>query len=155
MPIDSRTALGPKATIKKELDAPYNSGPYIGLVKEINDPLKMGSVLVYIASLSGPDQDKPNNYISCRYASPFWGQTPLRYAKGTSEYADTQKSYGMWFPTVDVDTRVLVTFTMHFGGQLSLINRSTTWFLVADLQMLETHWEEKHLKVQHFYLLEN
>ena len=105
MPIDSRTSLGPKATIKKELDAPYNSGPYIGLVKEINDPLKMGSVLVYIASLSGPDQDKPNNYISCRYASPFWGQTPLRYAKGTSEYADTQKSYGMWFPTVDVDTR--------------------------------------------------
>ena len=57
MPIDHRSRLGPKAQIKKELDAPNNPGPYIGVVKETADPLKMGSILVYIASLSGPDQD--------------------------------------------------------------------------------------------------
>ena len=110
MPIDSRSRLGPNANLKKDMDAPNNAGPYIGIVKEINDPQRMGNILVYIPSLSGPDQDNINNYLSCRYASPFWGQTPLRYNNDSEDFKDTQKSYGMWFPTVDIDTRVLVTF---------------------------------------------
>ena len=129
MPIDHRSRLGPKAQIKKELDAPNNAGPYIGVVKETADPLKMGSILVYIASLSGPDQDNTNNYISCRYASPFWGQTPGRYSNAGEDYADTQKSYGMWFPTVDVDTRVLVTFA---DGN---INNAFWWAVIPDQQV--------------------
>ena len=129
MPIDHRSRLGPKAQIKKELDAPNNPGPYIGVVKETADPLKMGSILVYIASLSGPDQDNTNNYISCRYASPFWGQTPGRYNNAGEDYADTQKSYGMWFPTVDVDTRVLVTFA---DGN---INNAFWWAVIPDQQI--------------------
>ncbi len=129
MPIDHRSRLGPKAQIKKELDEPYNSGPYIGVVKETNDPLRMGTILVYIASLSGPDEDKTNNYISCRYASPFWGQTPVRYSNQGEEFSDTQKSYGMWFPTVDVDTRVLVTFA---DGN---INSAYWWAVIPDQQV--------------------
>ena len=110
MPIDGRSKLSPVANLRKDMDMPNNAGPYIGIVKEVNDPQRMGTILVYIASLSGPDQDNINNYISCRYASPFWGQTPVRYNKTGEEFKETQKSYGMWFPTVDIDSRVLVTF---------------------------------------------
>tara|TARA_Y100000593_G_scaffold68104_1_gene125162 strand:+ start:339 stop:2645 length:2307 start_codon:yes stop_codon:yes gene_type:complete len=129
MPIDSRSRLGPNANLKKDMDAPNNAGPYIGIVKEINDPQRMGNILVYIPSLSGPDQDNINNYLSCRYASPFWGQTPLRYNNDSEDFKDTQKSYGMWFPTVDIDTRVLVTFA---DGNMN----NAYWFAVIPDQQI-------------------
>ena len=94
MPIDGRSKLSPVANLRKDLDMPNNAGPYIGIVKEVNDPQRMGTILVYIASLSGPDQDNINNYISCRYASPFRGQTPVRYNKTGEEFKETPKSYG-------------------------------------------------------------
>ena len=129
MPIDRRSRLGPDSQIRKELDAPNNAGPYIGIVKEISDPQRMGTILVYIASIAGPEQDDVNNYISCRYASPFWGQTPVRYNNQGEEFSDTQKSYGMWFPTVDIDTRVLVTFA---DGN---INSAFWWAVIPDQQV--------------------
>ena len=129
MPIDRRSRLGPDSQIRKDLDAPNNAGPYIGIVKEISDPQRMGTVLVYIASIAGPEQDDVNNYISCRYASPFWGQTPVRYNNQGEEFSDTQKSYGMWFPTVDIDTRVLVTFA---DGN---INSAFWWAVIPDQQV--------------------
>ena len=54
MPIDRRSRLGPDSQIRKDLDAPNNAGPYIGIVKEISDPQRMGTVLVYIAFIPLP-----------------------------------------------------------------------------------------------------
>jgi hypothetical protein len=52
-----------------------------------------------------------NQTYSVKYASPFYGVTGYEYmGLNKDDYQDTQKSYGMWFPTVEIGTTVLVAF---------------------------------------------
>lgn len=87
-----------------------NSGPYIGIVKQNVDPLKMGRLKVLIPALSGSYKQETDNLIECKYLSPFYGNKGLNYVTAGNKYEDSQFSYGFWAVPPDLETRVLVIF---------------------------------------------
>ena len=92
-------------------------GVYVATVKNNVDPQNMGRLKVWIQDFGGNPEDE-DRWITVSYASPFAGTTSIfEQGSNIAEYADTIKSYGMWFVPPDVDARVLVTFA---SGRLDL-----------------------------------
>lgn len=90
-------------------------GVYIGVVKQNNDPQKMGRLKVYIKEWGG-DPEMEDFWHSVSYASPFAGSTSIHdQGSNFEEYEDTIKSYGFWAVPPDLDTEVLCAFS---AGQL-------------------------------------
>ena len=88
-----------------------NAGPYIGVVKNNIDPLRMGRLQVNIPGLSKTTDPISGNLITCEYLSPFYGAKDVRYSiPGSTNYKDSQHSYGFWAVPPDIGTRVLVIF---------------------------------------------
>ena len=98
-------------------------GPYVGIVKNTVDPLKMGRLGVLIPSLSNVSEknQKAENVIWCQYLSPFYGAKPLESVSKNDPYSYTtsQSSYGMWAVPPDVGTNVLVIFAKGLKNQQS------------------------------------
>jgi len=99
-----------------------NPGPYVGIIKGYGDPTGMNRLAVFIPELvserlskeiSAPEEigkaEAEENIVLCHLSLPYYGRTN-RYGKDKTSYSGTAKSYGMWFPTPDVDTQVLVIF---------------------------------------------
>ena len=75
------------------------------------DPSFMCGLEVTLLRENGNDIGDTGQSYSVKYASPFYGSTA--YENGglnVSDFNDTQKAYGMWFPTVEIGTTVLVAF---------------------------------------------
>jgi len=88
-----------------------NAGPYIGVVKNNIDPLRMGRLQVNIPGLSKTTDPISGNLITCEYLSPFYGAKDVRYnLPGSTKYEHSQHSYGFWAVPPDIGTRVLVIF---------------------------------------------
>lgn len=87
-----------------------NSGPYVGIVKNNVDLLRSGRLQVYIPSIGGPDPDDPRCWISCSYASPFFGHTNLLSTASSANYDQVRQSYGFWMVPPDLGVRVLIIF---------------------------------------------
>tara|TARA_Y100000310_G_C20643016_1_gene795007 strand:+ start:71 stop:1879 length:1809 start_codon:yes stop_codon:yes gene_type:complete len=89
-------------------------GPYVGIVKNTIDPLKMGRLGVLIPSISNvPATSKDSGkVIWCQYLSPFYGVKPFSSVAKDDAYSHTtsQSSYGMWAVPPDIETHVLVIF---------------------------------------------
>lgn len=85
-----------------------NTSPGIYLGKVVNhlDTQYMGSIEVELLKRSASGNS--NNYVQCRYASPFYGQTPFEGVTRNDGYDYTQKSYGFWAVPPDVGTQVIV-----------------------------------------------
>ncbi len=91
-----------------------DTGPYIGIVKNTVDPLKMGRLGVLLPEIShvpGTSNDA-RNVIWCQYLSPFYGAKPFPAVSSTDPYSSgvNQMSYGMWAIPPDIGTNVLVIF---------------------------------------------
>lgn len=87
-----------------------DSGPYIGVVKEIVKGSRMGQLKVWIPDFS-QDQSDTTNYVTVTYASPFFGSTyGTDSGRSPNNPATSGQSYGFWFVPPDIDTKVLVTF---------------------------------------------
>jgi hypothetical protein len=90
---------------------PGSSGPYIGIVRENNDPTRMGRLQVYIETFGGPSEDDKSLWRTVSYCTPFYGATPKGGSAGTGTFLDgNQQSYGMWFTPPDIGTQVLCFF---------------------------------------------
>jgi len=88
-----------------------SAGPYIGVVKNNVDPLRMGRLQVNIPSLSKTNDPISGNLVTCEYLSPFYGAKDARHSiPGSTAYKDSQHSYGFWAVPPDIGTRVLVIF---------------------------------------------
>ena len=86
-------------------------GPYIAIVKNNVDPLRMGRLQVNIPALSKTANPISSNLFTCEYLSPFYGAKDVRYnIGGSTKYQDSQHSYGFWAVPPDIGTRVLVIF---------------------------------------------
>ena len=95
-----------------------NPGPYVGIVKGFGDSTGMNRIAVYIPSLqsirkssetSNQKQEYQENTILCNLLLPYYGRTN-RTGNDPKSYDGTSKTYGMWFPTPDVDSLVMVIF---------------------------------------------
>jgi hypothetical protein len=96
-----------------------DSGPYIAVVKNTVDPLKMGRLGVVIPELSRTDGHdiNPSQVIWCQYLSPFYGAKPFKANTREISGGKQQRSYGMWAIPPDIDTNVLVIFAKGEKGQ--------------------------------------
>mgnify|MGYP003332272380 CR=1 FL=1 len=93
-------------TVHEKSTNRISPGPYVGIVKNVIDPLYSGVLQVYIPELGGEPSDK-SSWKNMMYATPFYGRTNIQDG---SSYAGSPHSYGMWFVPPDIDNKVLCMF---------------------------------------------
>ncbi len=105
-------------TSTREYSAKVDPGPYVGIVKGYGDDSGMNRIAVFIPALAqqrksketAPDRTElESNTIMVSLALPFYGRTNNK-SDSTGSYGKTTKAYGMWMPTPDIDTQVMVVF---------------------------------------------
>lgn len=75
------------------------------------DPSFMCGLEVTLLREIGNDIGDSGQSYSVKYASPFYGSTAYEnMGQNVADFNDTQKTYGMWFPAVEIGTTVLVAF---------------------------------------------
>jgi len=75
------------------------------------DPSFMGGLEVTLLRSHGNSIGDLNQSYYVKYASPFYGVTAYEYmGLNKADFNDTQKSYGMWFPTPEIGTTVMCVF---------------------------------------------
>ena len=91
---------------------PADMGPFVGVVKNNVDSIRSGRLWVYIEQFSGNNpESNPSGWRLVNYLAPFYGVTEKNSTStGVGEYPGNQQSYGMWFTTPDIGTRVLCFF---------------------------------------------
>ena len=96
-----------------------NPGPYVGTIKFVVDPLRMGRLGVNIPALSKTTSPSSSQIIWCQYLSPFYGAKSIEAVSKTDpfDYKETQHSYGLWAVPPDIDTDVLVLFAKGEKGE--------------------------------------
>lgn len=83
---------------------------YVGIVKDTNDAHNMGRIKVWIPELGGNPED-PTTWVICSCVSPFAGSTPSSsLVKNSSEYTQSQQSYGLVAQPPHVGNLVVVAF---------------------------------------------
>lgn len=94
------------------IDSQKDPGPYLARVVAHLDTNYMGGLEVQLiqTSATGDEMDVKEQLIRVRYASPFYGVTPLSSIGGDNQYRNTQQSYGFWAVPPDIGTNVLVMF---------------------------------------------
>ena len=89
-------------------------GPFLARVINPVDPEYMGKIRVQVLHQGNSGALVDGELAWATYMSPFYGVTSVNYlgknTDGKAAYDDTQKSYGMWVPTPDVGTLVIVMF---------------------------------------------
>lgn len=86
-------------------------GIYLGIVKNVNDLTRNGTMDVFIPVFGNDPTRHDGGVVSCRWSSPFAGSTdPTECSNIKEEFVGTQKSYGMWMVPPDVNNQVLVCF---------------------------------------------
>jgi hypothetical protein len=122
-----------------------NAGPYIGVVKNNTDPLRMGRLQVNIPSLSKTSDPVSGNLITCEYLSPFYGAKDIRYnIAGSTKYEHSQHSYGFWAVPPDVGTRVLVIFAegkMDQAFWIGCVQEPVTNHMIPGIAASEKTWD--------------
>lgn len=86
-------------------------GPFLAEITSHLDPSYMGRLEVsLIKNLQSNVDDQGQTYV-VSYLNPFYGVTSARFeGNNSSDFNDSQKSYGMWFIPPDVGTTVMVIF---------------------------------------------
>ena len=97
MATDKRLSKKTPEWVRRE-DSPgvrIDSGPFIGIIKNNNDPIRGGRLQVWIPDLGG-DENNPKNWRTVGYASPFYGTTYQPKSSKNNKFNEVVHSYGMW-----------------------------------------------------------
>lgn len=84
-------------------------GPFLARVIGHLDATYMGRLEVELLRVVGND-GLEGQLCQVSYLNPFYGTTDVRHVGKQDDYANTQKSYGMWFVPPDPGTIVMVIF---------------------------------------------
>lgn len=87
-------------------------GPYLARIVSHLDKKYGGGLEVELlkTASAGNSYDNSTQLITVKYASPFYGVTPLQNNDTNDAYSSTQQSYGFWAVPPDVGSKVLVMF---------------------------------------------
>ena len=100
-----------KRTPVSESSGKIGAGIMMAKVVGYLDPGFMSGLEVSISRDNGNTIGDLGQTFTVRYASPFYGVTAYEnLGLNKTDYNDTQKSYGMWFPTPEIGTTVLCAF---------------------------------------------
>lgn len=107
MSLESRTRR-----TSNEIISNKEPGPFVARVVSHLDKTYMGALEVELlkSNYSGDEANEKAQTVIVRYASPFYGVTPLQNINNEDGYRFTQQSYGFWAVPPDVGTKVLVIF---------------------------------------------
>lgn len=104
MAVDKRTSVASET-------GKMSSGICLAKVVGYLDPAFMGGLEVTLLRDQGNDVGDINQTYVVKYSSPFYGVTAYEYmGLNKADFNDTQKSYGMWFPPLEIGTTVMVVF---------------------------------------------
>lgn len=87
-----------------------NSGPFIGRVINNLDADLMGTIRVQLIHEGTNGSSVPGEIVSARFMSAYWGTTSPEFNGTSDSFVDTQKAWGMWTPTPDIGTQVIVIY---------------------------------------------
>ena len=112
-------------------------GIHIGRVVNHLDQRFMGALQVQLLKITegGNDFQEGGQLITCQYAPPFAGQTPLQNVGANNTYAESQQSYGFWAVPPDVGTKVIVLLIegmQDFGFWTGCVQDDYMNFMVPD-----------------------
>lgn len=88
------------------------TGVYLGKIKNNADPYGMGVLEVYIKEFLG-DENNPDHWRRVKYCPPFAGSTnhqAEKPAKGSVDYEETDRAYGIWHVPPDLNVFVICSF---------------------------------------------
>jgi len=88
----------------------FDSGPYIGKIKNNLDTARQGRLQVWIPDVGAGDEHDPSNWRTVSYASPFFGSTTQQPDDKNNKFKNVRHTYGFWFTPPDIDNFVLCTF---------------------------------------------
>lgn len=92
-------------------DSKVGSGIMLAKVVGYLDPSFMCGLEVTLLREQGNVIGEDSQTFPVKYASPFYGATAYEnMGLNKTDWNDTQQTYGMWFPTVEIGTTVLVVF---------------------------------------------
>lgn len=95
----------------KESDGKLPTGVLLAKVVGYLDPAFMAGLEVSLSRENGNTIGDLNQTFPVKYASPFYGVTGYEFmGMNQDDFQDTQKSYGMWFPTAEIGTTILCAF---------------------------------------------
>ena len=98
-------------TLRSNSMGKLDKGIMLAIVVGYLDPEFMSGLEVTLLRDQGNSIGDQNQTYPVKYASPFYGVTGYEYmGLNKTDFNDTQKSYGMWFPTPEIGTTVLVAF---------------------------------------------
>ena len=104
MSIEKRT---PVSASSGKLDTGLMLAKVVGYL----DPSFMSGLEVTLLRDNGNSIGDLGQTYTVKYASPFYGVTAYEnMGLNKDDFNDTQKSYGMWFPTPEIGTTVLCAF---------------------------------------------
>jgi len=90
---------------------PVESGPFIGIVKNNNDPIRAGRVQVWIEEFGNGNPDDDSTWRTVSYISPFYGTTEqFGTDTGQGSFVGNKQSYGLWFTPPDIGTELICFF---------------------------------------------
>ena len=92
-------------------------GPFLAKVVGVVDPEYMGKIRVQILHRGANGTLTEGELAWASFMSPFFGTTNSAYVGKNNTYNDTQKSYGMWSPTPDIGSHVVVVFLEGMANQ--------------------------------------
>ena len=85
-------------------------GPFIARVVNNLDFDYMGTIRVQVMHEGTNGKQVPGQIISARYMSAYWGNTGSQFNGNADTFQETQTSWGMWIPTPDIGTQVIVIY---------------------------------------------
>ena len=85
--------------------------PVFGIVKNNVDAIKSGRIQVYIQNFGSNNPDDSNSWVTVSYMTPFYGVTqPTAPNTGYGDYVGNPTSYGMWYSSPDIGSKVICIF---------------------------------------------
>jgi len=94
-----------------------NPGPFRGIVVDNVDPDYTNKIWVQILRTGFTGEPVPGETVNCTFISSYWGATGARFNGPTNTYDDAQKAWGMWVPTPEIGSTVIVMFLEGNSGK--------------------------------------
>jgi len=94
-----------------------NPGPFLARVVINHDSNYDGTIRVQILHEGSTGNQVAGELVTCYYMSHYWSGTPKTFNGTANTFQDTQKSWGLWIPTPEIGSVVIVIYIEGNSGK--------------------------------------
>jgi hypothetical protein len=99
-----------RPTVTAGQESLKNPGPFLARVIDNFDPDREGAIRVQVIHEGSTGDPVLGESIPAYYLSHYWGGTAQQFNGPADTFQDTQKSWGMWIPTPEIGSIVVVIY---------------------------------------------